>query len=446
MINSPLYTALIKHKRKRLSSFHTPGHKCSRKFLKKNLLSLDFTELSDTDSLFEASGAIRDTEKQAEKLFSTKRTLVSAGGCTLCIQTMLKLCSKGKKKIVISRLIHKSAINTLALLNLEPIWVYPRKDAGESYPGRIYAEDVENALSLNKDVCAVYITSPDYYGVISNIKEISLKCKKYGVPLLVDGAHGSHLPFLNENLDPIKQGASMVASSMHKTMPVLTGGAYLHICNEKYAYEAKSAMSLFGSTSPSYPIMASLDLANMWCDKYGRKSFLKLQQEIEKIKIIAKSKGIGFPLGETDPIRLCLDVSKIGLIGTEVGEFFRHHHIEPEYCDQNSVVLIATPFNNKKDFRRLKKAILLLNAKPASKNMCNKPYDFPKPVAKIPPRDAVFSTSKLINVKNAAGRIAAESVCPCPPGVPIVMPGEEITNRIISDLTSYGIFVIYVVE
>lgn len=446
IINSPLYKALKIHKRKNRSSFHVPGHKNSRRAGLNNLFKLDYTETPDTDSLFEADGAILKSEKNAAKLFSAKRTLISAGGCTLCIQTMLKLCTDKNKKIIISRLIHKSAINTLALLDITPIWVYPRKDAGESYPGRVYDEDIEKAIVENPDASAVYITSPDYYGVMSDIKSISRVCKLHNIPLLVDSAHGSHLPFIDKNLDPISLGADMVAFSAHKTLPVLTGGAYLNICNEKYIDEAKSAMAVFGSTSPSYPIMASLDLSNKWCSRHAKTKFAKLKLEVDKIKGIALGQGITFPNGVTDPIRICLNVRSLGLNGKDTGDFFREEKIEPEYCDSDNVVLVPTPFNTRRDFKRLQKAILKLCPRENNEISCKDNFEIRDPIIKMSPRDAIFSTKERINVEKSSGRIAAECVAPCPPGIPVVMPGEEITNSVISFLRNYGISFIYVVK
>lgn len=446
MFNSPLYESLIKHKQKNHSSFHTPGHKNRKKVLPKNLVDIDVTELSDTDSLYDATGAILKAEQQAAELFSAKRTIISAGGCTLCIQTMLKLCSSPGEKIIMGRIIHKSAINAMALLDIIPVWVYPRKDAGKSYLGRIHPDDINDALKENSQVTAVYITSPDYYGIICDIKSIAQICKKYNVPLLVDSAHGSHLPFIDEKLDPIKQGASLIAFSAHKTLPVLTGGAFLHICDDEYVSSAKEAMSIFGSTSPSYPIMASLDLSTLWCYKNAKREFCKLKAEVDTIKRIARVKGLVSPEGIVDPVRLCFDVRSIGLSGKEVYDFFKEYKIEPEYFDENSIVLIPTPFNMKRDFLRLKKAILNLSIINIEKKPLYNEYILPKLETKLSPRIAMFSQKEIIDVTKSQYRIASECACPCPPGIPIVMPGEQITKEIISFLTDYGISFINVVK
>ena len=246
-MKTPIYSQLLKHKLLDYSPFHTPGHK--NNFFPKNLFELDFTELPDTDALYEAEGIILETEKNLAKLFSAKRSIISSGGCTLAIQTMLRLASQRGKKILFARNIHRSAVNACALLGIIPKWILPKSENG-LFTGRISPQDVEKEFLNDNEISALYVTSPDYYGELTDIKTLSEICRKYNKLLLVDNAHGSHLAFLKENQHPINLGADMSACSLHKTMPVLTGGAVLNIGNSEFAENAKNAMSLFGSTSP----------------------------------------------------------------------------------------------------------------------------------------------------------------------------------------------------
>ena len=202
-METPLYTALTDYQKKKYASFHTPGHKNTISFLKYNLYDLDFTELPDTDSLFEAEGCILKAEQTAAKAFSTLLCVLSAGGCTMCIQGMLRLAAPSGGKLVCGRIIHRSAVNTMALLGIDPVWIMPEPNAGEGLAGRITPEGVRRALEKNPEAKGVYLTSPDYYGVICDIQGIACVCKEYGVPLLVDNAHGAHLGYLSENLHPI---------------------------------------------------------------------------------------------------------------------------------------------------------------------------------------------------------------------------------------------------
>lgn len=357
MSDTPLYDALLAHKNLNRASFHTPGHKNSNKVLPKNLFELDFTELPDTDNLFEANGAIRESEERAAKLYGAKRTLYSAGGCTLCIQTMLKLAVPFGGKVIASRMIHKSAVNTLALLHAEVKWIFPQFSEVDNCLGQVAVEDVEKALNEVPNAACVYITSPDYFGNIADIKGIAEVCKKHKIPLLVDNAHGAHLKFLSKDIHPITLGADLVSDSAHKTLPVLTGGAMLHIANEAYLKPAKEVMSIFASTSPSYPVMASLDIAMSWLNKNAQKAYLRLENEVAKIKNVAKEKGLIKEICNVDPTRLALHTTQFGFSGNEAAEYFRENGVEPEMSTLDTVVFIATPMNSDEDFGKLLNAI-----------------------------------------------------------------------------------------
>jgi arginine/lysine/ornithine decarboxylase len=425
---APLYDALVHHRNLGRSSFHTPGHKNNPEALPQDLYSLDFTELPDTDSLFDASGPIMQAEKLASEFFGTARTCFSAGGCTLCIQAMFRLALPEGGKVLCSRVIHRSAVNAMALLGIEPVWAMP--------------DDMVKTLNANMDVRAVYITSPDYYGRLMDVEAISAACRRIGIPLLVDCAHGAHLMFTAPKLHPLAYGASMTADSAHKTLGVLTGGAWLNIGDERYAANAKSAMALFGSTSPSYPVMASLDCARAWLQA-NPNAFLPLQEKVAEIKELAQRRGMALPEGKGDPVRITLNTASIGLHGTEAAELFRKAGVEPEYADADYVVLIATPFNTEKDFMRLKNAIEGLP--------CGRPLPAHPPLPVLPPvkeglREAVLAPSVTVCLSKAVGRIAAEAACPCPPGIPIVMPGELITKEAVEFLRRYGFLKINVLK
>lgn len=442
MTDTSLYQTLLEYQKKGYSSFHTPGHK--GRGLPENLLSLDVTELPETDSLYEASGPILRAEQAAARLFGVPRTLISSGGCTLCIQTMLRLAAPEGGRILCGRLIHRSAIHTMALLGLDPVWVSPHADAGPGLPGRIWAEDVEKALACTPDIRAVYVTSPDYYGVMADIPALSRICRQYKVPLLVDNAHGAHLKFLSRDLHPASLGASMTACSAHKTLPVLTGGAWLNLADPAFCTGAKEAMALFGSTSPSYPIMASLDWACAWLEENASRAYPALEKRVHTIQELAASEGIRQPEGLCDPTRIALDLSSIGLTGIQGAQLFREHGVEPEYADSAYLVLIATPFNTEEDFQRVECAIRdLPHGKPVQQEGLLPPGI---PETACSPREAVLARHETIRLENAAGRIAAEAACPCPPGVPVVMPGEKITPEAVKFLIRYGFFSVKVLK
>ena len=425
---APLYAALRAHRNLGRAPFHTPGHKGSPLALPQDLWRLDLTELPDTGSLYDGGGPIEEAEALASALFGTARTCLSAGGCTLCIQAMLRLAAPRGGKIVCSRAVHRSAVSAIALLGLEPVWAMP----GDLIP----------AVAACPDAAAVYVTSPDYFGRLLDIGAISEVCRKKGLPLLVDCAHGAHLMFTAPNLHPLRFGAAMTADSAHKTLGVLTGGAWLNVADPRFSADAKNAMALFGSTSPSFPVLASLDLCREWIEK-NPGAVPALQERVSRVRALARARGIPGPGGATDPTRLTLVTSRIGLRGTDAARLLREAGVEPEYADRSGVVLIPTPFNTERDFRRLEAAVRLL---PAGTPLPEPPAFPPLPPAALTPREALRAESEKIPLSAAAGRIAAAVACPCPPGIPAVMPGERITAEAAEFLRGYGFSGIKVVK
>lgn len=423
--NTPLYSALLKHQALRRAPFHTPGHKCAPGALPQDLLALDFTELPDTDSLFEADGPILQAEQAVARLFQAKRTLFSAGGCSLCIQAMLRLACPQGGRVLCARNVHRSAVNTMALLGLEPVW---------SVPDAILSALKNNTKSIN----ACYVTSPDYYGRLQDIPALAGLCRQKHIPLLVDNAHGTQLAFTQPDLHPLHLGASMTADSTHKTLNVLTGGAWLQIGEERYVQDAKEAMSLFASTSPSYPIMASLDLARAYQEEHPA-AFAEVQRQVRVLSQTAQR--IGITNVSDDPTRLALRTSDIGLTGAAAAEIFRENGVEPEMADGGFVVFICTPWNTEADYQRLAKG---LSALPIGKPLPPIPELPPLPPVRLPLRQAVFAPAHAVSLEQAVGRIAAEAACPCPPGIPVVMPGEEVTQEVAQFLRGYGFFSLHV--
>lgn len=457
--DTPLLTALQNHAAGSPASFHTPGHKCSRSVLDQmgDILSLDLTELEDTDSLFEAGGVIVQAETLTAALFDAKKTLFSAGGCTLALQTMMALAVPMGGKVIAGRMIHRAAVNAMALLDIKPVWVYPSintngindktntdsKENDTPLPGGLSVEDIAHTLRQNPDADAVYITSPDYFGTLSDIEGIAKVCRRRHIPLLVDNAHGSHLRFVDRALDPIVCGAAISAYSAHKTLPVLTGGAWLHIGDETYSANAKQTMAVFGSTSPSYPVMASLDLTRAWLDSQGASAFCTLAKKVKDINGYAQQLGFILPSGQRDPVRITLSSLGLGLTGTDLSALLAQKGIVAEYADHNHIVLIPTPFNQDSDFERL---VYALKDVPRSSPIQPKAYGISRPYGTMPLRKAMFSPFERITAAQSIGRVAAETACPCPPGIPLVIPGEKIDKITANILSGYGILDVKVVK
>ncbi|MDL2232526.1 DegT/DnrJ/EryC1/StrS family aminotransferase [Ruminococcaceae bacterium OttesenSCG-928-L11] len=442
---TPLLAALEAYIHSNVSRQHMPGHKGRLPWPLDTAAVYDLTEVTGTDSLYEADGAIAEMERQYTALYGSAASFLSAGGSTLCIQAMLALATQPGQRILCARGVHTATVNAMALLDLDPVWIVPEA-GGDGLLSQLSPAAVDEALSADAAIRAVYVTSPTYFGVISDIGGLAQVCHSHGVPLLVDNAHGSHLKFLPEAYGiahPMEQGADLCADSLHKTLPVLTGGALLHVGNPRFVPDAKRKLALFGSTSPSYLIMLSCDMALAYCREQLPGELARVCGGYDRLRQLAAARGIPMPEGLCDPLRLTLDFSAVGYTGPEFGEYLRANGIEPEYRSDSHCVFLGSPHTGEADFAAMERMLTELPLK----------EPLPRPAAAIPVprrqcsvREAVFSTAERVSVENSVGRTASSLVCPCPPGIPLVIPGEGISDDIASSLKSYGIFHINVVK
>lgn len=419
---------------------HMPGHK-GNNFL--GCEAFDITEISGADVLSSACGIIEESEKNASSLFSSAHSFYSTEGSSLAIKAMLTLIKKNSKKkstkILAARNVHKSFVYACALLDIDVSWVYP-SSAGHLCECKITPSELKTALeSSNELPNAVYVTSPDYLGNILDIAGLSSVCDEYSVPLLVDNAHGAYLAFLKENMHPIHLGAHMCCDSAHKTLPVLTGGAYLHI-SEKYAdlsvNQVREALSVFASTSPSYLILQSLDI----CNKYIGEGYLeKLDSFIHELNSLrARLSETGFPpLENTEPLKLVFSRHDCGYSGIELNQALNKSKIVPEFFDLDYLVLMLTPEITKSELERIFDVFSSLVSKKPTNKMIYNTVLTPKRVMSI--RDAVFAPSETVPINKAKGRICSTPTVSCPPAVPIVISGELIDGYAIELMAYYGI-------
>lgn len=435
-METPIQKALEAYITKDMARFHMPGHKGAAFDLLAPVLPYDVTEVLGTDSLYDAIECIRDCEREYERLYGSYRTLISAGGSTLCIQTMLALAAPAGSEILAGRNIHVAAVNAMGLLDLRPQWILPRQNPG-GVGSVIQPEEVEKALAQNPKLRVVYITSPDYFGVMSDVRAIAGVCRRFQVPLLVDNAHGAHFAFLKENVHPMALGATACCDSLHKTLPVATGGALLHIADPEMARNAKQVMSMFGSTSPSYLIMLSIDRALSYIWGALREDLEKTAQSVAQLRVLAGSRGFFIPPQACDPTRLTLGIAQAGLDGKRFGALLRSHQIEPEYLSDTGCVLLLSAFNREGDWKRLND---LLESLPE-----RKPLEIPVPELALPSgsgltlRQALLGEQELLGAEALEGRVCACVKSPCPPGIPLVVPGERIENNLLNLIKKYGI-------
>ena len=346
----------------------------------------------------------------------------------------------GNPLILAGRNAHKSFVNACALTGVEPVWLYP-ENSDNYLSCNVSVESIEREIIKNKPV-AVYITSPDYLGNILDVKSVGEVCKKHGVLLMVDNAHGSYLKFLNPSLHPIDLGADICTDSAHKTLSALTGGAYLHVKKGLDIFvSVKSAMSLFASTSPSYLILASLDYANL---ELSSGFSVRLRKVVKKVNAI-KNKLIekGYFLVGKEPLKITIKAKDFGYTGETLAEKLRVFGIECEYFDHDVLVMMPSVYNSDEDFNRLEKALLYFEKR---NPLVEKAPEFfvREKVVKI--RDAVMSKKKIIDVNDAEGEILALDPVSCPPAVPIVVCGEKIDANAIECFNYYGIEKVVVID
>lgn len=445
--NTPLKRALDEYIRQDYARLHMPGHKGASISPFGELMAYDVTEVEGTDSLFEDDGPLKELEEIFTRLYDTKGTVMSAGGSTLCIQAMLHMVAKKEGRILAGRNIHAAAVNTMALLGLEPVWVYPNRKQEERLIGEISPDAIRNVLEKEKQagtldsLCAIYVTSPDYFGVMSDIRSIAQIAHEYGLPLLVDNAHGAHLHFLKEEYHPMQLGADLCCDSLHKTMPALTGAALLHTSDAKYCPQMKGAMTVFGSTSPNYLIMLSMDSTAAFLMQDGAERIQQTVTRCEELRQKAREKGFVLPQ-HCDPMRLTLPLAGTGWDAQNFRKLLRKHKIMEEYLSDSGCVLLFSPFNREEDFKRTEALLdeVLIQKQPFTA--------FPiVPSEKVMSlREAFLSPEESVLVEKAEGRIAAQVKITCPPGIPLVMPGERLHKEIIKILKNSGIFVIDVVK
>lgn len=424
--------------------FHMPGHK-GVKLLGPE--PYDITEISGADVLYSADGIIEESENNASILFGTAHTFYSAEGSTLAIKAMLYLAVNARKSdtppvVLAARNVHRAFVNASALIGFDVEWMYPCENE-HLCACTVTPDGVETRLnSMDVKPCAVYITSPDYLGNIADVKGIAAVCDKYGVPLLVDNAHGAYLAFLEPSQHPIALGAAMCADSAHKTLSVLTGGAYLHISPKfsDYTRTARSALSLFASTSPSYLVLQSLDFCNRYIfDGYASRLAIAVAK-IDSLKARLASRGIvSCP---SEPMKIVLDSARFGYTGTYLADFLRKSGIEVEFSDSDVTVLMPTVENTDDDFARLESALTSLSARPPLMRECPTLAPADKVLSV---REATFAQHERVPISDSVGRICAASTISCPPAVPIVVSGERIHDSAIKLFEIYGITEIDVV-
>ena len=417
---------------------HMPGHKGIGPL---GVEQLDITEINGADSLYEAAGIIRESEENASALFGCD-TYYATEGSSQCIRAMVYLAllhAKGQGRglrIAAACNAHKTFLSAAALLDAEVAWLYPRQpDAYLSC--RLTAQELEEQLSaMEEKPTAVYLTSPDYLGNVADIAALSAVCHRHGALLLVDNAHGAYLRFLQPSRHPMDLGADLCCDSAHKTLPVLTGGAYLHIApavSGVLSAQAKNALALFGSTSPSYLILQSLDAANEYLERYAA-ALSDFVPQVQALK--ERLTAHGYCLQGDEPLKLTIAAKPYGYEGTALERALTARNIVCEFADPDFLVLMLTPETGAEGLRRLEEALRSIEKRgpitvqPPRFHRCEKVLSI---------REAMLSPCETVPVGESVGRVLAAASVGCPPAVPIVVCGQRIDEDALRCFAYYGI-------
>lgn len=420
--------------------FHMPGHVLGRGLNQElnRAGSLDITEIPGSDCLHAPSGVIKEAQELAAKCFGAGSTLFLVNGSTSGIHAMIKAVVKPGGKLIMGRDSHRSVLNALALFGGEPVFVMPDMDEETGLTLGVTAEAIERAILNNDNVQGVLLTRPNYYGIAPALKPIVEVTRRHGIPLLVDEAHGAHFVFHPRLPDTaLAQGADICVQSLHKTLPALTQTALLH-CREGYGKwpEVVSAASMLQTTSPSYILMASIDRARDLLENEGEALYERLAENIKVFEKALQTRTLvnhatwHHKNMDWDFSRLVLSFEQTRLSGFEAEALLRTRFgIVAEMADLKHVVLIATPFHDHEDFERLVKALEELSREYKgrnSKKLVKWPDSLPERV--IPLARALSLKGREMPINNTLNRICGSLIVPYPPGIPLLNPGERITE------------------
>ena len=413
---------------------HMPGHKGVPV---TGFEPYDITEISGADELFAPEGIIAESEANASKLFGCK-TLYSAEGSSLCIRAMLYLVMRfaaviGRKPLIAAaRNVHKTFLTAAVQLDFPVTWL-PQSPADGYLRSTVTPEQI---AALAEQPLAVYVTSPDYLGNLCDIRALSEYCRKHGILLLTDAAHGAYLRFLPESLHPADLGADLCCTSAHKTLPALTGTAYLHIGKNApalFSQDARLALAMFASTSPSYLLLQSLDAVNpLLADEFPQ----KLRETVKTVNSMKTVLTLhGYTLTGDEPMKLTIRTKPFGYTGTALAEQLRKERIYAEFADTDHLVLMPSPMQDADELFRMTEILCTVPQRdPIPETM----PQLPAPVKACTPREAMLAPSAMVPVSQAAGRVCAEINVSCPPAVPLVMCGERISREAADCMNSLG--------
>ncbi len=414
---------------------HVPGHKGQAPFEWEQVHTLDVTELPVTDDLYAPSGPIQKAQELAAGSFGAAHTLMLTGGSTAGIHTMLLYSLEPGDTVILPRNAHLSFINACVLADLNPVYV-PHQTTADGY-AYVPEESFLEAISCHPEAQAVVVTRPDYYGGMVNLDRIGTAAHASGMRLLVDEAHGSHLPWMEGFRSASSCGADLWVQSAHKTLPALTAGAFLHLAKGEDAQRALRMLRMVQTSSPAFYLLQSLDDARAWMDAHGTAALGRLCALLKEFRTRMKPMGYAdahdtwsrLPL-EFDPTRLVIAAPQGGYA---LAQSLREMGIDVEMADDRRIVCVMTVMDRDETINRLLAALEKTAGLSRQINL-PAPEDIPLPRQLMRPRQAALGKQEWVDVSRAAGRVSGTSAGLYPPGIPLVAPGEEITPEAVAAL------------
>jgi arginine/lysine/ornithine decarboxylase len=446
----PLYEALIQYKSTNPISFHVPGHKSGAIFNQQShntfqeLLRIDATEISGLDDLHFPEGVIKEAQELLAALYQVKESFFLVNGSTVGnLAMILSVCEKDDV-ILVQRNCHKSVLNALKLAKARPVFLEPDYNPEWKTATGVSKEIVERAIFLYPDAKAIILTYPNYYGMVYDLKSIIDLAHFHNIPVLVDEAHGPHFviggPF---PASAIQLGADMVVHSAHKTLPAMTMGSYLHINSDRVKSDiVKEYLQMLQSSSPSYVIMASLDMARNYLATYERNDIEYLQKEIvyfkKELSTIQCIKVLEYPDSKGDTLKVTIQ-SRSRLSGFELQKRFEKRGIYTELADPSNVLLILPLLKENQDYplveasRKIKELLAGVPYRPCEEELLISTGKISE--LAIPYEKLSNIEREVISISEAAGQVCAETIIPYPPGIPLLLMGELITEEKVKHLT-----------
>nr|WP_276536961.1 aminotransferase class I/II-fold pyridoxal phosphate-dependent enzyme [Oceanobacillus caeni] len=449
---TPLFSGLLRHINNHPIPFHIPGHKkgnaidpAFKDFLGENVFKMDLINIEPLDDLHHPQGIIKEAQELAAEAFGADYTFFSVQGTSGAIMTMILSVCKPGDKIIVPRNAHKSITSAIIFAGATPIFIHPELDENLGISHGITPSAVKHALQVHPDAKGVLVINPTYFGIAGDLEKIVSIAHEYNVPVLVDEAHGVHIHF-HEGLplSAMQAGADIAATSVHKLGGSLTQSSVLNLQGDRISHErVQTILSMLTTTSTSYILLASLDVARKQLTTNGYQMIVKSIQLADFARTeINNNLSYIYCVGEEilgteatfryDPTKLIISVKNLGLTGYDVEVWLReNYHIEVELSDLYNILCIITPGDDEKTIQILLKALKRLE----SENMNDvitrevnvKIPDIP--LLAILPRNAFYAETEIIPFSEADGRISAESIMVYPPGIPIFIPGEIITKE-----------------